>query len=185
MKIQSLLLLGAVSVSFFIESRGQTTTAPSKFESEQDGFKIAFVGKPDRTESVEDSWFGKSNVIAYTDRSADIILRLVITDYLYVSTDEKELNRRFALMKEGELKQWGGTFTREVRSNFDGHPGREMVMEGATVTLSTRAVFIGKRVVYMTVFTKGKLSAMDERSKAKTQKLFTDFFASFEFVKSK
>ena len=160
-------------------------TAVEPFEVNEAGVKVKFPGKPDRSAAVVDTWYGKGTVITFMFQSTDRIFRLSIADAGSPLLGDDDFKTRLDVVEKGETAQWGVPVAKQKRGEFLGLRGREAVLEGSTVSLITRALFVDTKFVYFTVFIKGKLSSMTAADADAARKSVDEFLDSFAYSKPK
>lgn len=159
--------------------------ARSPVEINEGGFRVKFLGKPERSSHVVDTWYGKGEVVVYMYRTDDLIYRFSIGETRSKLLNDDDFNTRLDEAEKGEVQQWGVPVLSQKRGEFMGFRGREAVLEGSSVSLVSRGLFVETKFVYMTVFVRGKLSAMDSADAAAARKKIDVFLNSFTYSKPK
>ena len=180
------LALVLFSISVVVFSSAQTATG-GPFEINESGIQVKFPGKPERTSHVVDTWYGKGSVITYMYRSPtnDRIFRLSIADAGSPLLGDDDFKTRLDAVEKGESAQWGVPVLKQKRGDFSGYRGREAVLEGNSVSLVSRGLFVDTKFVYFTVFISGKLSAMTAAEAAIARKSIDEYLSSLTYTKPK
>lgn len=171
-----------VSTSIFAQSVSPPRAAGYVYESEANGFKITFPGKPKETFSDRDSSFGKSRMtnVMFTNLLAEY--SVVTIDFPTIMNDKSDLDMRFDMMRDFQANKPGFRVAKDAQFNFGSHYGREFVFESINLTISGRVIVAGPRMFYIAIGTKGRMSTQSEKLRSSNAALVERFFGSFQIT---
>jgi len=178
-----LLLLVVCAANSF----GQTTTATKAsgfvYESEKNGFKVTFPGRPREQTTERDSSFGKTPMTSVSFANMLAEYAVTIIEFPTIMDDKADLDLRFDAARDINSKKPGYSTTKDVQLNFGSYYGRDNTYESATVSLNTRIIAAGPRLYFLVIGTKGRLSTQSEKLRLANQRLIDNFYNSFQITK--
>ena len=112
--------------------------APTKpWESEDGGFKVFFPGKPTVKTSEINSSFGKTSFTEVALGTSLANYSVAYLDFPTAITDKYDLDARFDLMRDGQVKRLSARVVEDSQLSFGGHYGRSNVFETEKETISS------------------------------------------------
>ena len=150
---------------------------PEMYRSESGGFSVMIPGKPDESTQALDTPRGKIDLHLFTVQKGNRAYIVSYSDYPEEMVKQNSPQKSLDGSRDGEVRNMGKLIL-EKNLSLDGHPGRELVIEGKTsdgheATSKTRIFLVGNRL-YQVIFAapRGEVSSSE----------MDDFLESFKLT---